>query len=250
MSSSIAIPSTDLGVLFALPIEAGCFVDTLSDVRVIRGDGFMVREGRHSNRAIAVVESGAGVVRAAKAAQAMIDAYRPRLVVAAGFAGGLDSKAKRADLVAATSLVSAQGDQMTLEPTLLVPWLAEAQNLHQGRLLTFDRIVRLREEKQLLGRQHDALAVDMETFAVAEVCRERAVDLLAIRAISDAVHDELPRDIGKLLAQKSFAGQLGAAIGSIFRRPAAVKDLFNLHQSALACSSRLAKFLGMLIGRM
>ena len=116
-------------------------------------------------------------------------------------------------------------------------------------MLTFDRVVRLREEKQQLGRQHDALAVDMETFAVAEVCRERAVDFLAIRAISDAVDDELPPDIGKLLAQKSFAGQLGAAMGSIFRRPAAVKDLFNLHQNALACSSRLAKFLGMLIQR-
>ena len=106
-----------------------------------------------------------------------------------------------------------------------------------------------RKSKQL-GRQHDALAVDMETFAVAEVCRARAVDFLAVRAISDAVDDELPPDIGKLLAQKSFAGQLGAALGSIFRRPAAVKDLFNLHQNALACSSRLAKFLGMLIQRL
>ena len=35
--------------------------------------------------------------------------------------------------------------------------------------------------------------------------------------------------------------------GSIFRRPAAVKDLFNLHQNALASSSRLAKFLGTMI---
>ena len=113
-----------------------------------------------------------------------------------------------------------------------------------------DRVVRLREEKQQLGRRHDALAVDMEAFAVAEVCQERHVELLAIRAISDAVDDELPPDIGKLLAQQSFAGQLGAAVGSIFRRPATVKDLFNLHQSALASSSRLAKFLGMLIERL
>ena len=97
---------------------------------------------------------------------------------------------------------------------------------------------------------YDALAVDMEAFAVAEVCRQRAVDFLAVRAISDAVDDELPRDIGKLLAQQSFAGQLGAALGSLFRRPAAVKDLFKLHQNALASSSRLASFLGMLIDRL
>ncbi len=142
-----------------------------------------------------------------------------------------------------------EGNEITLNPTSIAPWLDEVPNLHRGRLLTFDRVVRLRAEKQQLGRQHDALAVDMESFAVAEVCRERAVDFLAVRAISDAVDDELPADIGKLLAQKSFAGQLGTALGSIFRRPAAVKDLFNLHQNALASSSRLAKFLGMLVQR-
>ena len=136
------------------------------------------------------------------------------------------------------------GGEISLDPAAFVPWLDEVQNLHRGRLLTVDRVVRLREEKQQLGRQHDALAVDMESFAVAEVCRQRAVDFLAVRSISDAVDEELPPDIGKLLAQKSFAGQLGVAMGSIFRRPAAVKDLFNLHQNALASSSRLARFLG------
>jgi adenosylhomocysteine nucleosidase len=179
----------------------------------------------------------------------LIDAYRPRLVVSAGFAGGLDARGRRQDLVVASSLASAQGGEMTLDPAVLAPWLDEVPNLHRGRLLTCDRVIRLRAEKQELGRQHDALAVDMETFAVAEVCQARAVDFLAIRAISDAVDDELPRDIGKLLAQKSFAGQLGAAVGSIVRRPGAVKDLFNLHQTALACSGRLAKFLGMLVER-
>ncbi len=238
----------DLGVVFALAIEAGCFVDTLSQVRVTRGDSFVVRQGRRGSREIALVESGPSVSRAAKAAHALIDAYRPRLLVSAGFAGGLSPRAKRQDLVVATSLATATSGEITLDPAALAPWLDEVPHLHCGRLLTVDRVIRLCEEKKQLGSRHDALAVDMETFAVAEVCRERAVDFLAIRAISDAVDDELPPDIGKLLAQKSFAGQLGAAVGSIFRRPAAVKDLFNLHQTALACSGRLAEFLGRLVG--
>ena len=86
----------------------------------------------------------------------------------------------------------------------------------------------------------------MESFAVAEVCRQREVPVLVVRTISDAVDDELPPDIGKLLAQWLFAGQLGAAVGSVFRRPGAMKDLFNLHQTALAISGRLAKFLAAL----
>src|SRR5271166_4731613 len=98
-SSSIATPSADLGVVFALAIEAGCFVDALSRVRVTRGDGFIARQGRHGNREIVLLESGPGAHRAAKAAHAMIDAYRPRLVISAGFAGGLDPRAQRQDLV-------------------------------------------------------------------------------------------------------------------------------------------------------
>ena len=189
-------------IVFALAIEAGCFVDTLSQVRVTRGDGFIVRQGRRGNREVVLVESGPGGHRAAKAAQAMIDAYRPRLMVSAGFAGGLDPRVQRQDLVVATSLTrppspsgrgaGGEGGELALDPAALVPWLDEVRNLHRGRLLTFDRVVRLREEKQQLGRQHDALAVDMETFAVAEVCRQRAVDFFAVRAISDAVDDELP----------------------------------------------------------
>jgi len=249
--SSLSIPGqpAGLGVIFALAIEAGCFVDTLHQVRLTRGDGFIVRQGRHGNREIVLVESGPGGYRAANAAQALIDAYRPRLVVSAGFAGGLDARVRRHDLVVGTSLLNVPAGEITLDPAVRMPWLDEVPNIHRGRLLTFDRVVRLREEKQQLGRRHDALAVDMESFAVAEVCRRWAVDCVAIRAISDAVDDELPCDIGNLLAQRSFAGQLGAAMGSIFRRPAAVKDLFNLHQNALAASNRLASFLGMLIQR-
>ena len=147
----------------------------------------------------------------------------------------------------ATSLRNLQGDEIALDPASLIPWPDKVPRIHLGRLLTLDHVVRLRAEKRQLGLEHNALAVDMETFAVAEVCRERAVELLAVRAISDSVDDELPPDIGRLLGQVSFFGQLGAAVGSIFRRPAALKDLFHLHQNALTASGRLAEFLGMLV---
>jgi adenosylhomocysteine nucleosidase len=239
----------DLGIVFALTQESGCFLDMLSQVRVTRGDGFTVRRGRLGERYVVLVESGLGRPRAAKATHALIDAYRPRLVVSSGFAGGLDGRLKRYELIAADSLVSAEGGEITLDPAPIAPWLKEVSDLHRGRLLTLDRIVRTSEEKRLLGEKHRALAVDMESFAVADVCRERNVPFLVVRAISDAVTDELPKDIGHLLSRKTFAGQLGAAVGSVFRRPAAAKDLFKLHQSALESSARLAKFLAKLVER-
>jgi adenosylhomocysteine nucleosidase len=246
--ANVVVQQVDFGVVFALSQESGCFVDMLSRVRITRGDGFIARRGRCRERDVVVVESGPGRQRAAKAAHAMIDAYRPRMVVSSGFAGGLDPSVKRYDLVAAETLVAADGREIALDPAALnkattLPSLGDVHSLHRGRLLTTDRIIRLSDEKRRLGAQHQALAVDMESFAVAEVCQARAVPILVVRAISDAVNDELPPDIGRLLSRKTFAGQLGAAVGSVFRRPGAVKDLFHLHQAALECSARLAKFL-------
>ena len=244
--ANVLASQVDFGVVFALSQESGCFVDMLSDVRVTRGDGFVARRGLLGERGVVVMESGPGRQRAARATHALIDAYRPRFVVASGFAGGLDARVKRHDLVAADSLVDIEGRELALDPATLAPWLDETPRLHRGRLLTVDRIIRRAEEKRQLGEKHHALAVDMESFAVAEVCRERAVPVLIVRAISDAADDELPRDIGHLLSRKTFAGQLGAAVGSVFRRPGAMKDLFHLHQTALESSARLAKFLAAL----
>jgi adenosylhomocysteine nucleosidase len=125
--------------------------------------------------------------------------------------------------------------------------LAAACGVYVGRLLTADRIIRLPDEKRALGEKHGALAVDMETIAVAAVCRRRDISFLAVRAINDAADDELPRDVEKLLAQKTGAARLGAAFGSILRRPSSVKDLLKLQHNALEASDRLAKFLAELL---
>src|SRR5688572_29203539 len=80
--------------------------------------------------------------------------------------------------------------------------------LHVGRLLTVDTILRHPSERKRLAQQHQAIACDMESFAVAETCRRLGVPLLAILIISDAVDDVLPPDIDNLLKQQSLAGKL------------------------------------------
>ena len=119
----------DFGVVFALSQESGCFVDMLSRVRVTRGDGFTVRRGFCGEREVVVVESGPGRQRAAKTAHALIDAFRPRIVVSAGFAGGLDPRVKRHDLVAAESLVDADGREIAPRSGGACAWLERCAKL-------------------------------------------------------------------------------------------------------------------------
>ena len=146
-----------------------------------------------------------------------MDGHRPKLVISAGFAGGLDARLHRGDIVWVDGLVDEAGGQYETERRRLPAALAEAKDCFVGRLLTVDRIIRLPDEKLALGRQYAALACDMESIAVAEVCHRREVPFLAVRVINDAVDDLLPRSVERLLAQKTGAARLAPAVGSILK---------------------------------
>jgi hypothetical protein len=68
--------------------------------------------------------------------------------------------------------------------------------------------------------------------------------------VSDAVDDQLPREVERLSRQKTRAAQLGAALGAFLDRPGALKDMYRLKENALAASDRLAKFLAALIAHL
>jgi adenosylhomocysteine nucleosidase len=232
-----------LGVVLALGIEAGGLEDLLEGVVATQGHGLLVREGRLKDRRLALILSGHGRRRAARATEALIAGHRPEWVLSAGFAGGLSPQLKRYDILVADHLVDAAGNQLAIDLRLGPPLPAAARGVHVGRLLTADHVVRLPDEKRSLLQQYGALAVDMESFAVAEVCRRRQVRFLAVRVINDTADDALPPDVEKLLAQQTFAAQLGAAAGAIWRRPSSFKDIYKLKEDALLASDRLARFL-------
>jgi adenosylhomocysteine nucleosidase len=262
-----------LGIVFALGIESGCFEDLLQGVVTIRGSGFIAREGGHHGRRVVVILSGPGRKNAAQATDVLIDGHRPRWVISAGFAGALAPYLKRNDILIADRLLDisggadisvgprqdatpcspAQGATACLQavPSAGCPPNTACEQaaahggpgVHRGPLLTADRVVRLPGEKKSLFDRFGALAVDMETFAVAEVCLRRQVPFSSIRAINDTADQRLPRDMESLLAQKTGAARLGAALSAVWRRPAAAKDLYQLREDALIASGRLAQFL-------
>jgi len=116
------------------------------------------------------------------------------------------------------------------------------RGIHIGRLLTSDTIVRLVRDKLALGERYGALAVDMETLAVAQVCREGGVRFLSVRVISDDVSSDLPPEVLSLVGPTGST-RFGAALGAIFRRPDSVRDMWHLRKAAHFAAGRLATFL-------
>lgn len=241
----------DVGVVFALAEESGGLEDLLEGPVTTKGDGFLVRQGDWKGRRIAVAVSGAGRKAAARAAESLILGHRPAWILSAGFCGGLGPKLRRHDILVADRITFDDGTELPVElgPVRSASCLS-GKGLHVGRLLTVDQIVRRPREKRALGETHDALGVDLESFAVAEVCARRQTRFLAVRVVSDAVDDRLPREVERLSRHKTRAAQFGAAVGAFLNRPGALKEMYRLKENALASSDRLAKFLAALIGHL
>jgi adenosylhomocysteine nucleosidase len=232
-----------VGLLFALGIEAGGLIDRLAGVVTTEGFGFLAREGGLDGRRLLVVESGIGCQRAAAATQALVDGHRPRWIISAGFAGGLVDELALGDIVMANQIVDAQDQRLDVDFKLTQNEQAASPRFHVGRLLTSDVIVHEPNERRTVGQRYGALAVDMETWAVADVCRREKVRFLSVRVISDSVQRRFPPEIDNLIKRNSTAGRLGAAAGAILRRPSSIKDLWQLREDALIASERLATFL-------
>lgn len=240
--------SADVGIIYALAIEAGGLVDILGSFNTTRGHGFIARRGRLHERSVAVVESGAGGRRAAAATEAVIEACRPRCIISAGFAGGLSPQLQRYDIVLADSLTDAAGDVIGVDLAAIDRDKLPART-HVGRVLSVAEIARRPEEKRSLGERHQAVAVDLESLAVAEVCRRRGVKFLCARVITDSVDEQLPADVQYLTEQPTPAARLGAALGAVCRRPASFKDMWQLKETALVGSDRLGSFLAAVLNQ-
>jgi adenosylhomocysteine nucleosidase len=246
-SMTLDIKPCHYGIVFALGIESGGLEDLLSGAIRIRGSGFWIKEGGLKGRRVVIIRSGAGLENAAQATEILIAGHRPELILSAGFAGGLSPALNRHDILLADSVICGTDFKSVLpipNPQSLIPnYPTDWPGLHTGILLTLDRVIHDPREKQSLHQQYQALAVDMETFAVAEVCRRRNVPLCAVRIIHDAANDALSPDVERLLRQKTEAARLGAALAALWRRPTCIKDLWALKETSLVASNKLAEFI-------
>jgi len=176
----------------------------------------------HDKRVVAV-EIGVGKVNAAAATQSLIDRYRPACLLFTGSAGGLSPKVAVGDIVIADCvtvhdvgahrtggfsptgfmLLSDDGDQ-SLAHRICAPaeMVALAQRIagtiewglgqqdqplqiHVGPVVTGDQVIVSADKKDWLAMTFEALVVEMEGAAFAQVAWANGLPWLLIRSVSD-----------------------------------------------------------------
>ena len=225
---------TGIGIVVALDAEAR----TLRDVRRWRG-----RSERLDGRTTVIV-AGIGPAAATGAAQALVDAGAAALL-SWGVAGGLDPRLRPGAIVLPAEILGPGGERY---PTSLAwrererrrlagrgPVVCEGAILSQGTAIADPRT------KHAAHRASGAVAIDMESAAIAAVASSRGLPFLVVRAIVDTASDELPGAVvdasrsGQPDPWRLFAGlvrspgDLGALLGLAGR--------FRIARRALAAAA-------------
>jgi adenosylhomocysteine nucleosidase len=199
--------------------------------RTVAGRDFWL--GQLDGHEVVVVLSRIGKVAATTTATILIERFGVQSLFFTGVAGGLHPSVQVGDVVVATEFLQHDMDASPLFPRFEIPLtgvsrfaadgllsqkLANAVNralpsvrLHRGLMVSGDRFVSTTAESFALQTAlPDALAVEMEGAAIAQVCADFGVAFAAVRTISDRADDAAHGDF--LHFVKTTASPYSAAI--------------------------------------
>ncbi len=226
-----------LGIMTAMPQEAEALIHEA------QGSTDRVEHGRRVfhigmlwGREAAVVVSRCGKVAAATTAAELIVRYNVEKLLFTGVAGALDHTLNPGDIVVADALVQHDIDASPMWPPRTVPLIdretfdtdpdltqqvaraAQAYTsghrpsarVHRGTIVSGDQFIRSRAQVETIrAAVPNALCVEMEGAAAAQVAYEYGVPLAVARVISDHADEDAPGVFLKNLAGLAAESSLG-----------------------------------------
>ncbi|WP_439654811.1 5'-methylthioadenosine/adenosylhomocysteine nucleosidase [Trinickia terrae] len=237
-----------LGVLAALPQELGDLVDAMRADGGLRTVTLGQRDyhvGTVRGVPCVVTLARVGKVAAAATASALIHVFGVEAIVFTGVAGGVGSQMRVGDIVVANALLQHDLDASPLFPRYEVPLLGVTRfaadaaladelaaacerfvadegaalaeqfrlsgaRVHRGLVISGDRFVSSSEEVGALrAALPEALAVEMEGAAIAQVCYEHDVPCAIVRTLSDTADDHATASFTSFLTDIAHAYSSG-----------------------------------------
>lgn len=171
--------------------------------------------------------SGMGWEPARAAARALVAAGVTALA-SVGTAGALDPALGSGMIVLPEEVVSLEGPPVPTDP-LWRRALAKTlprERVCGGRLLCTRQPLGLRLDKCIARRETRAVAVDMESAAIARVAADAGLSFLAVRIIVDTAGEDLPRAV--LAASGGASPSIPRLLAGLVRAPRDVGALIRL----------------------
>ena len=238
LTPSRELPVVDAFIQCAMVMEAKPFLDALTplpgadavETLNVGAEGHHQQSyalGQFAGHTVLVITSGVGIANAAAAVARGLTMATPKIVIAGGTAGGLEGGIKVGDVAGAISTIYNDADatvfgyELGQIPRMPVDYhssqraidalakLGEAQphTVRTGRIVTGDSFASEKVVARIRAGLPDALAVDMETCGMAQVCWSNGIDWICLRAISDLTGEGADEDFhmnGETAAYHSF----------------------------------------------
>jgi hopanoid-associated phosphorylase len=208
--------------------------------RVAAVTGFRVEARSLRTLDVSVACSGGSAERASSEARRLI-AEGAAALVSFGLAGGLTPELRAGDLLLPEIVRGAGSLVWPVDPV----WRERVRarlaggglEPAPGALVGSDQVVATAADKRALREAVGALAVDMESHAVAAIASAAKIPFLVLRAIADPVDQALPQVAREALRPDGII-RIRATFGGLLREPGQLVALLRLaRQSALALAA-------------
>lgn len=187
-----------IAIIAAMSKELALLLPLIDSPSTITANGMTFHKGRIGNHEIIATECGIGKVNAAVGALTLIECFHPDMVINTGVAGGTGAGAAILDVVVADSVAyhdvwcgpgTVPGQAASCPAKFDCPLpdsIFEGMDIKRGLVASGDIFVSNPEEvTKIRSVWPEAMAVDMESAAIAQVCYLKSVPFVCIRVISD-----------------------------------------------------------------
>ena len=188
--------------------------------------------------------AAAGQAGIAEEAALRMVAEGVRGLVSFGIAGGLDPSLGPGVVVIADRVIAPGGEVISCHEPWVSKLLQHDGGFDSGPVLGSDDAVLKPVRKARLFREHGAIAVDMESHAVAGVARASGVPFIAVRAIGDPASRAIPRAALAGLAPDGRTRAL-PVLAALLKRPKDIAGLFRIARDTNAALNALKRVAAM-----
>jgi adenosylhomocysteine nucleosidase len=230
-----------LAIVSAMHEELHALLPLLEEPAITHIAARRFHAGRLHGQPVVLVLSGIGKVAAATTASLLIHEYDASAVVLTGVAGGLGKDVRIGDIVVASQALQHDMNASPIFPRYEVPLTGRSRfdadagladllaasasdcmrdaetaigrahldafgiaspRVHRGLIVSGDRFVSSAAESlALVQALPDALAVEMEGAAIAQVCADFGRPFALMRTISDRADDDAHADFSRFIAE-------------------------------------------------
>lgn len=219
-----------IAIITAMSVEHEQIVALMSNTQQIQTALHTFTLGNIGQHAIILMQSGIGKVNATIGAVAMLTQYEPDLLLSTGVAGGIDHCLQVMDVVVSSQVayhdvwcgegnshgqvqglpLYFQGDCKAVDAAMRLNQSSTLKSrIYQGLICTGDQFITQKNDLEKIKHHFPtALAVDMESAALAHTCHLYGCPFVSFRIISDTPgasnHWEQYLNFWEEMAHRSF----------------------------------------------